>query len=200
MVEYDKLKRSHHELDQALEDILKCWARALELQNREPHGHDQRVVEATQRLAQKMGYNECDLVTLRRGVHLHDIGKMGIPENILFKTTQCTEKEWAIIRQHPYIAHQLLSSLPILGPALDIPYCHHEKWDGSGYPRGLKGEDIPLAARMFAVVDAWDTLLSDRPYRPAWSRDGTLNYIREQSGKSFDPQVVEAFLDMLEKE
>lgn len=183
-----------------MEAILKSWARALELRNREPHGHDRRVVEMTLRLAQKMRLNESALVHLRHGVHLHDIGKMGIPENILFKTTPCTEKEWAIICQHPSTAHQLLSSIPFLRPALDIPYCHHEKWDGSGYPRGLKGEDIPLAARIFSVVDTWDTLLSDRPYRSAWSRDGTFNYIREQAGKSFDPQVVKAFLDILETE
>jgi HD-GYP domain-containing protein (c-di-GMP phosphodiesterase class II) len=145
-----------------------------------------------------MGVNEAEIVHIRRGALLHDIGKMGVPDAILLKPDKLTEEEWAIMRQHPVYAYELLSPIAYLHPALDIPYCHHEKWDGTGYPRQLKGEQIPLAARLFAVVDVWDALLSDRPYRPGWPREQALAYIRSQAGAYFDPQVVKAFLRMIE--
>jgi HD-GYP domain-containing protein (c-di-GMP phosphodiesterase class II) len=128
---------------------------------------------------------------------LHDIGKMGVPDEILFKPGSLTDEEWEIMHRHPTHAFNLLSRIPFLKPALDIPYCHHEWWDGSGYPNGLKGEEIPITARIFAVVDVWDALLSKRPYRPAWSEPEVLNYLREQSGKHFDPRVVDAFLRLV---
>ena len=135
---------------------------------------------------------------MRRGALLHDIGKMGVPDSILLKPGSLTPVEWTIMRQHPRYAYELLRPIIFLVHSLDIPYCHHEKWDGSGYPRGLKGEETPLAARLFAVVDVWDALISDRPYRPAWSRDQALSYIRDQSGRHFDPQAVEAFFEMID--
>ncbi|NMC13354.1 MAG: HD domain-containing protein, partial [Chloroflexi bacterium] len=137
------------------------------------------------------------LIHIKRGVLLQDIGKMGIPDSILLKPGALSEDEWIIMRQHPLFAFQLLSPISYLHDAMDIPLCHHEKWDGSGYPRGLKGEDIPLAARIFAIVDVWDALCSSRPYRPAWTRKNALEYIQKESGKHFDPAVVEAFLKVI---
>ena len=142
--------------------------------------------------------SEDDLVYVRRGALLHDMGKLGIPDAILQKPDKLTDEEWKIMRMHPQFAYDMLSRVEYLKAALDIPYCHHEKWDGSGYPRGLKGEEIPVAARIFAVVDVWDALTSDRPYRPAWSKEDTLAYIREQSDKHFDPQVVELFFRVIQ--
>jgi HD-GYP domain-containing protein (c-di-GMP phosphodiesterase class II) len=144
-----------------------------------------------------MGISEQEQVHIRRGALLHDIGKLGIPDHILLKDGKLTEEEWAKMRRHPTFALEMLMPISYLRPALDIPYCHHEKWDGTGYPRGLKGEQIPLAARIFAVVDVWDALTSDRPYRSAWSKEKTLEYIREQSGRHFDPRVVEVFLETI---
>jgi HD-GYP domain-containing protein (c-di-GMP phosphodiesterase class II) len=143
-----------------------------------------------------MGMSEAEQVHVRRGALLHDIGKMGIPDSILHKPGPLADEEGEIMRQHPVYAYQLLSPITHLRPALDIPYCHHEKWDGTGYPRGLKGEQIPLAARIFAVVDVWDALRSDRPYRAAWPEEKVRAHIREQAGKHFDPQVVEVFMNM----
>jgi len=167
------------------------------LRDKETEGHTQRVTELTLKLARAMGLTNSDLVHIRRGALLHDIGKMGVPDGILFKEGPLTEEEWKIMRQHPRFAYEMLSPIEYLRPALDIPYCHHEKWDGSGYPRGLKGEEIPLAARLFAVVDVYDALTSDRPYRPAWPRQKTLEHIRQLSGSHFDPQVVETFMELL---
>ena len=143
-----------------------------------------------------MGLDELALVHLRRGSILHDIGKMGIPDAILLKPGPLTDQEWMTMKLHPVYAYELLSPIAFLHPALDIPYCHHEKWDGSGYPRGLEGEEIPLAARIFAVADVYDALRSDRPYRAAWSEERTLEYIRSQAGTHFDPTVVDEFLRM----
>jgi HD-GYP domain-containing protein (c-di-GMP phosphodiesterase class II) len=139
--------------------------------------------------------SEQELVHVRRGALLHDMGKLGVPDTILFKPGKLTDEEWTVMHQHPMYAYELLSPIVYLRPALDIPYCHHEKWDGTGYPRGLKGEEIPLAARIFALVDVWDALRSDRPYRPAWSEEEALEYIREQAGKHFDPATVKVFLE-----
>jgi HD-GYP domain-containing protein (c-di-GMP phosphodiesterase class II) len=141
-----------------------------------------------------MEVSEAETINVRRGALLHDIGKMGIPDSILFKPGPLTAKEWEIMRRHPVIAYELLLPISYLRPALDIPYCHHEKWNGMGYPRGLKGEEIPLAARIFMVVDIWDALRSDRPYRPAWSEVKALDYLRSMSGRHFDPRVVDTFL------
>jgi len=191
------LQRSNIQLSLAHDATIEGWSRALELRDRETQGHTQRVTDLTVRLARAAGMSEEELAHVRRGALLHDIGKMGIPDAILLKPDTLTEEEWVVMRQHPTQAYELLSPIAYLRPALAIPYCHHEKWDGSGYPRGLKGEEIPLAARLFAVVDVWDALRSDRPYRPAWPDDKALEYIRSQAGKHFDPQAVELFLRVL---
>jgi len=163
--------------------------------DKETEGHTQRVEKITLRIAKSMGIKNEELVQIRRGALLHDIGKMGIPDHILLKPGPLSDEEWVIMRKHPVYAYELLSPIAFLKPALDIPYCHHEKWDGSGYPRGLKGEQIPLAARIFAIVDVWDALRSDRPYRAAWPEMKTMEYIREQAGTHFDPAIVELFLN-----
>ena len=190
---FDDLQRSNFELTLAYDTTLEGWARALELRDKETQGHSQRVTELTVQLARDLGMPDEALVHVRRGAVLHDIGKMGIPDSILLKPGKLNEDEWAVMRQHPALSFNLLSRIPFLHPALDIPYCHHERWDGSGYPRGLKGEQIPFSARIFSIVDVWDALLSDRPYRPAWPEEQALEHIREQAGKHFDPRVVEAF-------
>jgi PAS domain S-box-containing protein len=195
---FEGLQRSNAELTLAYNTTLEGWAHALELRDHETEGHTRRVTDVTIRLAQAMGMSDEELVHVRRGVLLHDIGKMGIPDSILLKPASLTEEEWEIMRRHPVHAHEMLSPIAYLRPALDIPYCHHEKWDGTGYPRGLKGEQIPLAARIFAVVDVWDALNSDRPYRDAWPEEKALDYIREQAGEHFDPRVVEVFMRMKE--
>ncbi len=143
-----------------------------------------------------MSMNESELVLVRRGALLHDIGKMGVPDSILLKPGKLTLEEWQVMYQHPKLAYDMLAPINFLRPALDIPYCHHEKWDGTGYPRGLKGKGIPASARIFAVVDVYDALTSDRPYRKAWTKEKALEYIRDQSGKHFDPEVVETFLKL----
>jgi putative nucleotidyltransferase with HDIG domain len=169
----------------------------MDFRDKETEGHTQRVTEMTMRLARTMGIGDHDLQYIHWGGLLHDIGKIGIPDHILLKTGKLTEEEWTIMRTHPQVAYEMLSPISFLLPALDIPYCHHEKWDGTGYPRGLKGEQIPLAARIFAVVDVWDALSSDRPYSKHWSEEDVYQYIRDQSGKYFDPQVAEAFLKLM---
>ncbi len=181
------------ELAQAYDNTLAGWARALELRDELTEGHTRRVTELTVQLAHRMGLSDDELVQIRRGATLHDIGKMAVPDSILNKTGPLTEDELETIHLHPQHAFDMLSSISFLRPALDIPYCHHEHWDGTGYPRGLKGKEIPLAARIFAIVDVWDALISDRPYRKAWSREKTIQYIKENSGKYFDTQVVETF-------
>src|SRR5678815_3430159 len=178
---------------------LEGWSAALDLRDKETEGHSQRVTDMTLLLAQALGVADGEMEQMRRGALLHDIGKMGIPDSILLKPGKLTDEEWVIMRQHPRLAHDLLAPIAYLRPALDIPYCHHEKWDGTGYPRGLKGEAIPLSARVFAVVDVWDALRSDRPYRPGWAEDKVLDYIREQSGKHFDPDVAAAFLALMSR-
>src|SRR5205085_5563608 len=191
------LQRSNADLASAYDATIEGWSRALDLRDKETEGHTVRVTNYTLRLAQQMGVNPTDLVHIRRGALLHDIGKMGIPDNILLKPGPLTDDEWVLMRRHPLLAYDLLSSIKYLRPALDIPYCHHEKWDGSGYPRGLVGDAIPLAARMFAVVDVWDALRSERPYRPPWTAERTAQHIRDGAGSHFDPKVVEAFLSMI---
>jgi PAS domain S-box-containing protein len=194
--QYASLQQLNLELALAYDTTLEGWARALELRDQETEGHSRRVIEMTMRMAKEMGFSDEEMIHIRRGTLLHDIGKMGIPDSILFKPGALSNEEWQIMRSHPVMAYRLLIEIPFLQSAIDIPYCHHERWDGSGYPQGLVGEKIPLSARIFAVVDVWDALLSDRPYRPAWTRERTLAYIREQAGRQFDPKVVEVFLQL----
>ncbi len=191
------LQRLNLELGLAYDATLEGWVRALDQRDRETEGHTRRVTEMAVRLAQAVGIREDDLESLRRGALLHDIGKMAIPDGILLKPGALTEEEWEIVRRHPAFAYEVLLPVAHLRPALDIPYCHHERWDGSGYPRGLRGEEIPMAARVFAVVDVWDALSSNRPYRQAWPSERVQAYLLEHSGKMFDPRVVETFLRML---
>jgi len=194
---FEDLQRSNTELMLAYDTTIEGWSRALDLRDKETEGHSQRVTELTLEIARAMRMTEVELMHIRRGALLHDIGKMGIPNNILLKPGKLTDDEWAIMRKHPEYAYALLAPIDYLGPALDIPYCHHEKWDGSGYPRGLQGESIPLAARIFAVVDVWDAMRSDRPYRAAWPVDQAREHIRSLSGTHFEPRAVEAFLNVV---
>jgi HD-GYP domain-containing protein (c-di-GMP phosphodiesterase class II) len=194
-----KRERAETGLAEAYDTTLEGWAKALELRDKETEGHSRRVTEATVTVARTMVFSEQDLIHLRRGSILHDIGKMGIPDDILRKNGPLTEQERLIVQRHPITAFTLLKPISYLEKALEIPYCHHEKWDGTGYPRGLKEEAIPLAARIFAVVDVWDALRSDRPYRNAWPQERVAAYLYAESGKHFDPQVVNAFLQMMEK-
>jgi putative nucleotidyltransferase with HDIG domain len=196
---YEDLQQSNLELTLAYDTTIEGWSRALDLRDKETEGHSRRVTELTLRLARGMGIGEAELVHIRRGALLHDIGKMGVPDQILLKPGPLTDAEWAIMTKHPVYAHELLAPIAYLRPALDIPHDHHEKWDGSGYPRGLKGDAIPLAARIFAVADVWDALRSDRPYRPTWTKEKALEYIVAESGRHFDPAVVEAFLEILDE-
>ena len=195
---FENLQQSNRELSQAYDATIEGWSRALDLRDKETEGHTQRVTEMTIRLARHFDFSKEELLHIRRGALLHDIGKMGVPDHILLKPETLTEEELIIMRKHPGYAYDLLKPIDFLARALDIPYYHHEKWDGTGYPRGLKGEEIPLAARLFAVVDVWDALRSNRSYRLAWSEEDALAYIREQSGKHFDPSVVEIFLKQIE--
>ncbi|MCX6024828.1 MAG: HD domain-containing protein, partial [Chloroflexi bacterium] len=176
---------------------LEGWSRAIDLRDREPEGHTERVTEASLRLGRAMGMSEEELVHVRRGALLHDVGKIGIPDAILLKPGPLTEREWSVMRRHPTIAYELLSPIEFLRPAIDIPYCHHEKWDGSGYPRALTHEQISLAARVFSIVDVWDSLRSDRPYRDAWAEERTRAHVWDEAGKHFDPNVVEVFLEVV---
>ncbi|HLF91307.1 MAG TPA: HD-GYP domain-containing protein, partial [Anaerolineales bacterium] len=193
---FNDLQRSNFELAQAYDITLEGWARALELRDQETEGHTRRVTELTLRLAKSMGFEGEELNHIRRGALLHDIGKMGIPDRILLKPGKLTEAEQEIMKKHPVYAYEMLEPIEKLRPALDIPHRHHEKWDGSGYPDGLYGREIPLAARIFAIVDVWDALRSDRPYREAWPAEKVRAHLRDESDKHFDPQVVDAFLDM----
>jgi PAS domain S-box-containing protein/putative nucleotidyltransferase with HDIG domain len=192
---FKELQRSNSELILAYDTTIEGWARALELRDQETQGHTKRTTEMTLRLARAMGISESELVHVRRGALLHDIGKMSIPDSILLKTGPLTEVEWDIMRRHPRYAFELLSPIAYLRPAIDIPYCHHERWDGTGYPRGLREEQIPLAARIFSLVDIWDALNTDRRYHAAWPEDRIKEYIRSLSGSQFDPKVVDLFLN-----
>ena len=190
------LQRSNVELRLAYDTTIEGWANALDLKDEETHGHSQRVTNLTVDLARSMGLGEDELVHIRRGALLHDIGKMGVPDAILLKPGPLTDEERRVMQRHTSHAYELLSPIGFLKPAVDIPYAHHERWDGSGYPRGLAGEEIPLAARIFAVVDVFDALSSDRPYRKAWEPERVREHIQQGAGTHFDPKVVKAFLEM----
>ena len=187
------------ELAESYDTTLEGWALALELRDKETEGHSRRVTETTLKVACALFVPEEELVHIRRGAILHDIGKMSIPDEILRKRGNLTDEERAVVRQHPVTAQQLLERIPFLRKAMDIPYCHHEKWDGSGYPRGLKGREIPLAARIFAVVDVWDAVQSERPYKEVWPRERATAYLQEQAGEYFDPEIVDVFLRMIKE-
>ena len=195
-----KLHQAHEELKAAYNATIEGWAQTLELRDIETAGHSRRVTDYAMKLAQQMGFTGEALNDFYRGATLHDIGKIGIPDSILLKPDRLTETEMNLMRQHTQYAFKVLSNVGFSGPVVDIPHYHHEKWDGSGYPEGLKGEEIPLAARVFAIVDVWDALSSDRPYRPAWTNEKVLDYLWEESGKHFDPEVVKTFLELLQKE
>jgi len=194
---YKESQRAMVAVTRAYDETLVGWSRVLDMRDHITDEHTRRVADLTVALARKMGILGTELEHIRRGALLHDIGKMGIPDTILQKPDLLTDDELAIMQTHPELAYNLLSHIDYLNSALDIPYCHHEKWDGTGYPRELKGKEIPLSARIFAVIDVFDALTSDRPYRDAWKRERALEYIREQSGKHFYPEAVNVFFSLL---
>jgi putative nucleotidyltransferase with HDIG domain len=195
---FENLQHSHKDLQGAYNSTLEGWAKALELRDNDTEGHTRRVTRMTTKLARLMNINDDkELENIRRGAILHDIGKMAIPDEILHKRESLTNEEWDVMRQHPNLAKEMLTGIDFLSPALDIPQFHHEKWDGSGYPNKLKGEKIPLAARIFAIVDVWDAMTCDRPYRKALFEEEVIEYISDQDGKHFDPEIVKVFLNNL---
>jgi putative nucleotidyltransferase with HDIG domain len=197
---FEDLKKSNIDLMSAYDTTIEGWSRAMDLRDHETEGHTLRVTDLTLKLARGMHLSESQLIHIRRGSLLHDIGKMGVPDSILLKEGKLSDEEWVIMRKHPQLAYEMLSSIEYLHDALDIPSNHHEKWDGTGYPRGLKGDQIPLAARIFSVVDVWDAIRSDRPYRNGWDPEKAIEYIKSQSGTHFDPAIVETFLNLVRDE
>jgi PAS domain S-box-containing protein/putative nucleotidyltransferase with HDIG domain len=194
----EALQRAHSDLRDAYDKTIEGWVLALDLRDRETEGHTKRVTEMTEKLAKSIGCTDEEIVHIRRGALLHDMGKMGIPDEILQKPGPLTDEEWVIMRRHPEMAHQMLSPIKYLSDSIIIPYYHHERWDGSGYPHKLKGEDIPLHARLFAVVDVWDALTSDRPYRKRMPTNEVIEYLKKEAGRLFDPGIVEKFLALIE--
>jgi HD-GYP domain-containing protein (c-di-GMP phosphodiesterase class II) len=196
----DKLTRANREMSFAYDRTIEGWARALDIRDRITGEHSQKVKEWTLILAQAMGIRDLEELThIRRGATLHDIGKIGVPDQILNKPGPLTEEEWVIMRKHPIFARDMLYPIEFLRPAIDIPYSHHEKWDGTGYPQGLKGKEIPLVARIFAIIDVFNAITSERPYSKPWPIEKAVDYIRDQSGKHFDPDVVNLFLKNLQR-
>ncbi|MFN8412022.1 MAG: response regulator [Anaerolineales bacterium] len=192
----NELEKAHSDLIKSYDKTIEGWVSALDLRDRETEGHSLRVTQMMVKFAQRVGIEQSRLEDVRRGALLHDIGKLGIPNSILLKPGKLTEDEWDVMRKHPVYAYEWLSVIDFLTPALDIPYCHHEKWDGSGYPRGLRGEEIPVEARMFAIIDVWDALCSDRPYRAAMPETEALAFMKTQSGIHFDTKLLEIFMSM----
>ena len=194
-----ELQKSQSVLLQAYDDTLMGWANFLDLRDKETEGHTVRVLERTMRAAQRLGVREEDMEHLRRGVLLHDIGKVGVPDHILNKPGPLTDEEWIIMKKHPEYAYQMLAPIGFLKQALDVPYCHHEKWDGTGYPRNLKGKEIPFTARIFTVFDIFDALTSERIYNKSRSKEDAINYIRDNAGIIFDPDIVEVCIDVIKE-
>ena len=195
-----ELQHTHLELTLAYDATIEGWARALDLRDRDTEDHTQRVAAAAVKLGRRMGLGDDELLRIRRGAVLHDIGKMAIPDSILLKSGPLTAEEWDEVRRHPRYAHELLSPIPYLADSLDIPRYHHERWDGTGYPYGLKGKAIPLPARLFAVIDVFDALTSPRPYRAGWDLKLARDYLRQEAGQKFDPEIVAEFIQMLEED
>jgi putative nucleotidyltransferase with HDIG domain len=193
---FDRIKHSEAELRLSYEMTLSGWAKALEYRDHETEGHSRRVVHLSEEIAKTMGCSEEEIQNIRRGAILHDIGKMGIPDSILLKPGPLDPYEWDIMRQHPQYGKDILAGIGFLEPALSIVYCHHERWDGYGYPQGLKNKDIPTTARIFAIVDTWDALNSNRPYRKAWPSEKVIDFIQQNAGTMFDPDIVDIFLKM----
>ncbi|PKN83763.1 MAG: hypothetical protein CVU46_16125 [Chloroflexi bacterium HGW-Chloroflexi-8] len=194
---FQDIQTANIDLLKAYDATIEGWSQAMDLRDKETEGHTLRVTSLALDLARKLGIDENELIHYRRGALLHDIGKLGVPDHILHKPGPLTDDEWIIMKKHPIFAFHMLNDIDYLKPALDIPYCHHEKWDGSGYPRQLQGEQIPVAARIFSIVDVWDALTSDRPYRSAWKKDKVFDYLQSESGKYFDPMIVPVFLSMI---
>jgi len=195
----NQLEELHKELLTSYHKTIEGWSNALDLRDKETEGHTQRVTQKCVEFARAVGVGEEELEFVRMGGLLHDVGKLGVPDAILLKPGKLTDEEWKVMRMHPVYAYQWLAPITFLRNAVDIPYCHHEKWDGSGYPRGLRGEEIPLFARLFAIVDVWDALSSDRPYRAAMSKVEVIEYIRSQSDSHFDPKLVSAFMNLIQE-
>ena len=193
----ERVKDSEREIRANYDLTLQAWAKVLEYRDRETEGHSRRLVELSTRLAEALGLGDEEIANLRRGALLHDIGKLAIPDEILLKPGTLNDEERKLLQQHPVFAKQMLSQISFLQPSLDVAYSHHERWDGLGYPEGLRGEAIPLSARIFAVVDQWDALRSDRPYRKAWTREAVIAYVKENAGKIYDPRVVDVFLGII---
>jgi putative nucleotidyltransferase with HDIG domain len=189
--------RNISEIDAAYDETIVGWSRAMDLRDTDTEKHTERVTSISVEVARILGFSESELLYVRWGALLHDMGKIGVPDSILLKPGKLTEEEQALMRRHPQLAYEMLHPIRFLRPALDIPYCHHEKWDGTGYPRGLKGVEIPLAARIFALVDVWDALCSDRPYRKKWLPAKVTEHIRALAGTHFDPALVDVFLDFI---
>ena len=195
-VMYKELQKTNFELSLAYNATIDAWSRTLDLRDRDTEGHTRRVTDITLKFASIVGMKETELIHVRRGATLHDIGKVAIPDEILFKPGPLDQNEWETMRRHPKYAVDLLSPIKYLEHAMEIPHWHHEKWDGTGYPDKLGGEEIPFSARLFALADVYDALTSDRPYRKAWSKKDTIQYIEHQSGKHFDPRLVPEFLNL----
>jgi len=193
----ERVKESEAELRSNYDLTLGAWAKVLEYRDKETEGHSRRLVDLSARLAQALGLSTEEIGHLRRGALLHDIGKMAIPDEILLKPGALNDAERRMMEQHPAYAKQMLAQVAFLQPSVEVAYSHHERWDGLGYPEGLKGEEIPLSARIFSVVDQWDALTSDRPYRKAWSRETVIAYLQENAGKIYDPEIVNVFLTII---
>lgn len=193
----ERIRESEAELMENYDLTLEAWAKVLEYRDKETEGHSRRLVELSSRLAQAVGLSAEEITYLKRGALVHDIGKLAIPDEILLKPGALNDAERKMLQKHPVYAKQMLVQISFLQPSLAVAYSHHERWDGLGYPEGLKGEEIPLSARIFAVVDQWDALTSDRPYRRAWAREDVITYLQENAGKIYDPEIINVFLTII---
>jgi len=195
---YENLQKAYHDLESSYEATIEGWSAAMDLRDEDTEGHSLRVTNLAENLGVRLGLSDLEISQIHKGALLHDIGKIGIPDSILKKPGPLTEEEWELMRKHPKIALDMLERISYLKDSLAIPLYHHERYDGTGYPFGLKGKEIPLQARLFAIVDVFDALICDRPYRKAWTREKIIDYLKEQKGQQFDPEIVDAFLAMIE--